>query len=155
MRPIQRAKTVIALAALALGAPVVLADAAAQAPPHAWLFGSWSGGLFPTPSGLTTQACLSQPVVVFTRDVVMRATLTDQLYIQRVVETARTSGNVTEFRFTPAPATNGLLGTPTAAPAGFGCADPNALQVQRKSDNEITFPDCPDFPNPLVRCPPR
>src|SRR5574340_201466 len=55
-------------------------------PPHAWLFGTWTGGLFPVPGILSPQACLSQPVVIFTRDVVLRATLTSELYIQRVIE---------------------------------------------------------------------
>jgi hypothetical protein len=27
--------------------------------------------------------------------------------------------------------------------------------VQRRSDNEISFPGCTDFPYPLVRCPGR
>ncbi len=141
------------LGAVLLGTPA--APAAAQAaPPHAWLFGIWSGGLFPAPENLPTRACLGQPVVIFTRDVVLRATLTDVTYIQRVIETARTNPGSTEFRFTPvAPSGGGLLeggGAPLAV--GFGCSDPNALHVQRKSDNEISFPGCTDFPYPLVRC---
>ena len=58
-------------------------------PPHAYLFGTWTGGLFPVPANLSPQACLSQPVVIFTRDLVMRATLTEQTLIQREIETAR------------------------------------------------------------------
>ncbi len=71
-----------------------IAPARAQGnlPPHAWLFGAWTGGLFPPPSTLTAQECLALPVVIFTRDIVMRAVITDQLYTQRVVETARVTG---------------------------------------------------------------
>jgi hypothetical protein len=27
--------------------------------------------------------------------------------------------------------------------------------VQRRGENEISFPGCPEFPYPLVRCPAR
>ena len=130
--------------------------AIAQSAPHAWLFGSWTGGLFPVPANLPNQACLQQPVVIFTRDVVLRASITDQLYAQRLIETARTSTGATEFRFTPvaAPANEGgLLGLTTQpVTIGFGCENANVLHVVRISENEITFPGCADFPNPLVRC---
>ena len=127
-------------------------------PPHAWLFGTWTGGLFPTPSGLTAQACLSQPVVIFTRDVVLRATLISELYLQRVVESARTSPSGTEFRFASAPLPAGADGLGIAsAPLtpGFGCESSDVLHVQRHTDNEISFPGCADFPYPLLRCPAR
>ena len=138
----------------AAGLLAAAAPAAAQSqPPHAWLFGTWSGGLFPAPDNLPLRACLSQPVVIFTRDVVLRATLTDTTYVQRVIETARTNPGSTEFRFAPAPAGGeGLLGAPAQPAQGFGCSDPNALHVLRRSDNQIVFPDCVDFPYPLVRC---
>lgn len=147
-----------ALLAACLCAAVALAPtprpAAAQAlPPHAWLFGSWTGGLFPVPDNVPARVCLEQPVVIFTRDVVLRATLTSSTYIQRVIETARTNPGVTEFRFEPASASGGFLGMAgEPADLGFGCSDPNALHVQRRGDNEITFPGCADFPYPLVRC---
>jgi hypothetical protein len=121
-------------------------------PPHAWLFGTWSGGLFPAPSGMSAEACLAQPVVIFTRDIVLRSSLTDQFYVQRLIETALTNPGGTQFRFTSVPAAAGLLAGGSAAGAGFGCGDPDSLVVERKSDNEITFPGCADFPNPLVRC---
>lgn len=128
-------------------------------PPHAWLFGTWSGGLFPAPSDMSAERCLSQPVVIFTRDVVLRAVITDQLYDQRLIETARGTPNGVEFRFIAAdtaPPASGILGiAPPSAPVGFGCADPNGLPVERRSDNEIMFPGCADFPYPLVRCPSR
>ncbi|MCL2428893.1 MAG: hypothetical protein FWD12_06645, partial [Alphaproteobacteria bacterium] len=127
-------------------------------PPHAWLFGTWTGGMFPAPSNLAAEACLSQPAVIFTRDLVIRATITDQFYIQRLVETALTTANGVQFRFTAAgPATaGGFLGdnaSGTPAEIGFGCANPDVLDVEQRSRNQIVFPNCSDFPYPLVRCP--
>ena len=59
--------------------PLAAPPASPQAlPPHALLFGTWTGGIFPVPPGMSQEACLSQPVVIFTRDLVMRATLTEQ-----------------------------------------------------------------------------
>ena len=124
----------------------------ANLPPHAWLFGTWTGGIFPAPSGLSTQACLSQPVVIFTRDLVLRATITDQMLTQREVETARTSSEGVEFRFRAAGGGSSLMGIGAAPVAGFGCRSPDELHVQRRGENEISFPGCADFPNPLVRC---
>lgn len=124
-------------------------------PPHAWLFGAWTGGLFPAPSGLTVQACLAQPVVIFTRDMVLRASLTDTAYTQRLVETARTTPGRTEFRLAPAPdnSAGGLLDSSAPKPApGFGCESANVLHVVRANANQISFPGCTDFPEPLVRC---
>jgi hypothetical protein len=151
----RRFATLTLAALLALAPALTRAQPAAQ--PHAWLFGSWTGGLFPAPSGLTAQQCLMQPVVIFTRDLVLRATLTDVVYVQRIVATARAAKNGTEFRFEPVPAPSpgtNLLGL-TPAPIGFGCADPDELDVQRISENQISFPNCRDFPYPLVRCPGR
>lgn len=129
--------------------------------PHAWLYGSWTGGLFPVPSGLTAQACLAQPVVIFTRDLVLRATLIDQVYHQRGIETVRSTPASTDFRFSPAidpsaDQSSGLFGS-TAPPIarGFGCADTDSLHVVRRTDNEIVFEGCRDFPEPLIRCPSR
>ena len=137
-----------------------LAPAVAQTPPpHAWLFGAWTGGLFPAPRHVTAETCLAQPTVVFMRDIVLRATLTDVTYVQRVVATARTQGNHTDFTFAPVPPPpdgNDPLSRLTAGPSpqqGFGCATPDMLTVVRKNANEIVFPHCADFPNPLVRCP--
>lgn len=136
---------------LATAATPALAQGA-NLPPHAWLFGTWTGGIFPVPNGLSNQACLSQPVVIFTRDLVLRATITDQMLTQREIETARTSSQGAEFRFTAAGGGSGLLGVGAGPAVGFGCASPDELHVQRRGDNEITFPGCADFPNPLVRC---
>lgn len=142
-------------AALPVAAPPRPARAQGQ-PPHAWLFGTWTGGLFPAPSGLSARSC--QPVVVFTRDVVMQATLLEQTLTERVIETVRATPTGAEFRFVdadPARTSTGLLDLGGSPPAGFGCEDPDTLVVQRRGANEIVFPGCADFPNPLVRCPAR
>ena len=141
----------LALAALPSGASAATQDA--RQPPHAWLFGTWTGGIFPVPSGLSGQACLSQPVVIFTRDLVLRATLTEQVLTQREIETARSSPQGTEFRFAAAPGGgSGLLDSGVGRANGFGCTSPDELHVQRRGENEIAFPGCADFPNPLIRC---
>lgn len=146
-----RRTTLACLAAISL-APSGAALSQGAQPPHAWLFGTWTGGIFPTPASVAPQACLSQPVVVFTRDLVMRAVLTEQTLVQREIETARTGPGGVEFRFTAARPTSGLLGASGAGQAGFGCESPDVLHVQRRGENEISFPGCADFPNPLVRC---
>ena len=150
-------RMILLASALLLALPAAAQQPAA--PPHAWLFGAWTGGVFPPPVTLNAQECLAQPTVIFTRDSVFRVSITDPAYVQRLVETVRGTGNGVAFRFV-AP-----LGTPdtragtfdfTQEPAGappFGCTDPNGLQVQRRSENEISFPNCPAFPYPLVRCP--
>jgi hypothetical protein len=121
-------------------------------PPHAWLFGTWTGGLFPPPERLTAQACFSQPVVIFTRDLVMRATLTEQTLTQLEVETARATSTGVEFHFSAPAVTPRMFGGGVAGTIGFGCPIPDGLTVQRRGENEISFPDCADFPYPLVRC---
>ena len=88
-------RTALVLIALLLATPAF----AQGSPPHAWLFGTWSGGMFPPIQGLPVQACLGQPVVIFTRDVVMRATLTEPTLTQREIETARAVPSGFEFRF--------------------------------------------------------
>jgi hypothetical protein len=145
------------IATLVLLAPLQV-RAQGNLPPHAWLFGEWIGGLYPPPSTVTAQECQAQPVDIFTRDIVMRAVITDTNYVQRLVETARVTGVGVEFHFAPEvlPTPGPFNVSPTGGGAvGFGCADPNGLNVQRRSDNEISFPDCGDFPYPLVRCPGR
>lgn len=156
-RPVRHATVLAALLiAASLPAPRPAAAQGAQ-PPHAWLFGSWTGGLFPVPGAVRPEACFSQPTVIFTRDVVMRATITSQLFNQRLVATARATSNGTEFRFvatTPAAGgSNSLLGLSAPQPQpGFGCESADVLHVVRHGENEITFPGCRDFPYPLVRC---
>jgi hypothetical protein len=144
-----RRSLLLSLASLLLAANAAVAQAPAQ-PPHAWLFGTWTGGIFPPPPNASPQACFSQPVVIFTRDLVMRATLTEQTLSQREIETVRSSPSGAEFRFAVtgvAPVFGG------AGPrTGFGCDSPDVLHVQRRGENEIAFPGCADFPYPLVRC---
>jgi hypothetical protein len=124
------------------------------APPHTFLFGSWTGGLFPPPSKVSAAACLAQPSVIFTRDAVLRATLTDVLYIERAVETVRGTGNGVDISLVPSSAAQGQDLLRAGDPGlGFGCETPNVLHVRRLSPNEVEFPDCRDFPFPLVRCP--
>ncbi len=132
------------------------------APPHAWLFGAWTGGLFPPPVSLSAQECLAQPTVIFTRDSILRVSVTDPAYIQRLVETVRGTGTGVEFRLVTPPqplqgSSGGMfnLTQPGETAIGFGCGDPNVLRVQRRGDNEISFPHCPEFPYPLMRCPSR
>lgn len=150
--------TLFAVAA-GLPAPTAAPARAEETPPHAWLYGSWSGGLYPAPTGLTAEACLAQPVVIFTRDIVLRATLTEQVYAQRLVAAVRASNERLDIRFEPASGgaagAASLLGLPAPAEAGFGCETVDLLHVERRGDNEIAFPGCSDFPNPLVRCPAR
>jgi len=144
------------IATLALAPP---AFAQNNLPPHSWLFGTWTGGLFPPPSTLGAQECLAMPVVIFTRDLVMRAVITDQFYHQRLIETARVSPEGVEFRFarTAPQTTAGPFGlSPTGnTDIGFGCISADILRVQRRTENEISFPGCSDFAYPLVRCPAR
>jgi hypothetical protein len=160
--PMRRAALCLIVVALATPLCAKLAHAQnpqASAVPHAWLFGSWTGGLFPVPSNLTAQACLSQPVVIFTRDMVLHATLTDTIYHQRIIETVRSGPNRSDFRFAPgidpaAAMQAGLLGVKTPMEqSGFGCDSPDSLHVVRRGENEIVFEGCKSFPEPLIRCP--
>ena len=128
------------------------AAAQRQLPPHAFLFGAWTGGIFPA---IETEgaACLAQPTVLFTADVVMRASLADVAYRQRLVETVSVAGDRFEFRLLPAVPVIGPLGARVPPDAGFGCpGGANVLRVERRGDNEIVFPDCGEFPSPLRRC---
>jgi hypothetical protein len=98
-------------------------------------------------------ACFAQPTVVFTADVVLRASLADVAYRQRLVETVSVSGNRFEFRLLPAAPVFGPLGARVPPDSGFGCpGGANVLRVERRSDNEIVFPDCAEFASPLQRC---
>ena len=144
-------------ATLVLAALHAVPARAQSLPPHSWLFGSWTGGIFPPPSSISAQECLAMPVVIFTRDIVMRAVITDQFYAQRLVETARVTPEGAEFRFVeqaPPAGSPFTLGGGGGA-IGFGCISPDVLRVQRRTENEISFPGCNDFPYPLVRCPAR
>ena len=152
------------LFALLAASPALLLGAAPRparrAPPQAWLFGEWIGGLYPPPSTISAQECLAQPMVIFTRDIVMRAVITDQLYTQRLVETARVTAARRGVPLRPVAA--GEPARPIRAdtrqrPARSASAakNPDVLHVQRRGENEISFPGCAEFPYPLVRCPGR
>ena len=158
MRRTARLITLLAATLLAGFAAAPPARAQGGLPPQSWLFGAWVGGLFPPPSTIGAHECLAQPVIIFTRDIVMRAVITDQLYTQRLVETARSTASGVEFRFAPAQQSQaGPFGLSAGGggETGFSCENPDVLHVQRRGDNEISFPGCPEFPYPLVRCPAR
>ena len=132
-----------------------VAAQAPQAPVHAWLFGSWIGGVFPPPVTLSMQECLSEPTVIITRDVVMQMTMTSPTYLQRQVQTVRATEDGFIFQFTAEPPTahgGALDQAPTPPEAGFGCASPDILTVQRRGDNQIVFPGGAAYPYPLIRC---
>jgi hypothetical protein len=128
-----------------LAAPALLAQPAG--PPHAWVLGSWTGGLFP-PVDTEGAACFAQPSVIFLRDSVMRVASLDFAYRQRLMETvAATADGALEFRFVPVPQARGI------PEIGFGCgADPDRLLVRRIGPDEIAFPGCVEFPATLRRC---
>ncbi len=127
--------------------------ACAQALPHGWLFGTWTGGLFPVTPGALVEACRT-PTAVFSKDAVARSSLIDPAFTPRAIETVRANPKGAEFRFTVArPAATDAAAEKLAA--GFGCENPDVLHVTRDGENEISFPGCADFPNPLVRCPTR
>jgi hypothetical protein len=138
-----------------LGLPLAAAvDAGAQqraVPPHAWIFGAWTGGIFP-PGETESPDCFGSPTVIFTRDIVLRASSVDTAYRERVIETVAQQQTGLEFRFAPAAPVMTALGPRMAPDSGFGCANPNALKVERSGPNEISFPNCDEFPAPLRRC---
>ncbi len=124
-------------------------------PPHAWVFGSWTGGIFPAGDGVGPR-CFGQPTVIFMRDVVLRASPLDVTYRQRLLETVAAEPDALEMRFLPAPPQNTPFGARMPADVGFGCpGGPNTLRVVRRGPNEIVFPDCTEFPSPLRRCIPE
>jgi hypothetical protein len=137
---------------LALAIALLLAPSAAwaQAEPHAFLFGSWSGGYMPPDRSGNRTACLAQPTVIFMRDIVLHSTALDPLFQQRIIETVRATDDGVEIRFRPAPRPPGPLARLSGT--GFGCGDPNLLRVERLENGEIAFPGCIDFPSPLVSC---
>jgi hypothetical protein len=141
---------VLATASLHPGEAQQPASPALAGPPHAWLYGTWTGGIFPA-TETQGAACLGQPSVVFTRDVILRSSPLDITFRQRLVETATTTPTGVDFRLVPVGPTQGGRVPPGV---GFGCSDPNTLRVERRGDNEIVFPDCEEFPSPLKRCTP-
>jgi hypothetical protein len=148
------AKMLAAACLLAALSPPVLAQQRA-APPHAWLVGTWTGGMFPASANLPAALCLAQPTVIITQDLVLHARLTELTLVQRLIETVHAVPGGTEFRFVAAtePASPGPFGAPAgASQSGFGCASPDRLLVVKRGENEIAFPNCANFQYPLHRC---
>jgi hypothetical protein len=138
---------------LILAAPVLASPALAQAPvaPHDWLFGSWTGGMYPATDTMGPR-CTAQPTVIFTRDVVLRSGLLDPAYRQRIIETVVTRDDGATFRFSPV-VPPGAAAARLPPDIAFGCpSGPDVLEVRRLGPDEIVFPDCRDFPSPLRRC---
>ena len=152
MRQIARGLIILVMLALPLTAAV---DAGAQqrpvAPPHAWIWGAWIGGIFP-PGDVDGPDCFGNATVIFTRDVVMRVAQIDAAYRQRLLETVAEQPKGLDFRFSPAPPIMTALGPRMAPDAAFGCASPDTLRVERTGPDEIIFPNCSEFPSPLRRC---
>lgn len=137
------------LLATPLAAPAI---AQRPQPPHAWVFGSWTGGQFP-PGDTAGAECFGSPTVIFTRDLVLRATALDLTLRQRGIESVALAPNGLEFRLTPLPVPVGPGGPRIPADFGFGCGNnPNLLRVERRGPDEIVFPGCGEFPSPLRRC---
>lgn len=114
---------------------------AQQPPPHAFLFGSWAGGLYPVLSTQVEQACRSDLTLRVQGDIVSRVSLLTGAVEQRVVATVR-----------PVPGGVDITFAPQRGAAGFGCETPDVLHVHRVGPDEVTFPGCTDYPEPLVKC---
>jgi len=133
-----------ALAALAAPSPL----RAQPGPPHAWTFGTWVGGIFPA---VDTQGsvCFGSPVLIFTRDVVLRVTSLEVAFRQRIIETVAETPGGLEFRFVPLALPGGRM----VPELGFGCdGNPNILRVERRGPDEMVLPGCIEFPAALRRC---
>lgn len=140
--------------ALAAGQPPGIAPARAQPaePPHTWAFGTWTGGFFP-PGDTENPACAGQPSVIITRDVVLRSAPLEVPLRQRLIETAAAEPGRLTIRLAPLVPPGSPLAARLPPGTGFGCkGDPNLLVIERTGPDEITFPDCADFPARLKRC---
>lgn len=141
-------RRLMTVASLALTLAIPGAMAQDSGPPHAWLLGAWTGGAFP-PADASNPRCLGQPTVMFTRDVVLRASPLDFAYRQRLIETVAGRDNGVEFRLTPVPVPGGRVPPDLA----FGCeGGPNSLVVERTGPDEVILPNCSEMPFPLRRC---
>lgn len=141
-----RRRSLLPLVSGLLAAPALALAQNRQGPPHEWMFGGWTGGIFPA---VDTEgpACFGNVSVIVTRDIVMRVSSLDVAFRQRAIETVALIPNGLEFRFVPVP------GRGPVPESGFGCDNnPNILRVRRVSDDEVVFPDCREFPSPLKRC---
>ena len=121
-------------------------------PPHAWLFGTWAGGILPAPSGMSARECQDSATFVVTRDAVIHSTLTHPEAIENLIASVRGTPNGTIIALAPTDVKpQAIAGLPDDL--GFGCPQSDILRVVRIGPNEIRFPDCTGFPSPLVRCP--
>lgn len=132
-------------AAFGLLAAPAIAQTPRPGPPHEWMFGSWTGGVFPA---IDTEGpgCFGNVSVIVTRDVVMRVSSLDVSFRQRAIETVALIPDGLEFRFVPLP------GRPFPE-IGFGCeGNPNLLRIHRIGPDEVSMPGCVEFPSNLRRC---
>ena len=137
---------------LALGLGLTPGAAQAPQPPHAWIFGSWTGGFFPA-TETSGPDCAGQPSVIFTRDVVMRSSPLEVPYRQRMIETASAQPDGLTIRLASLVPPGDPRARSVPANFGFGCdGDPNLLRIERRGPDEIAFPNCSEFPAPLKRC---
>ena len=104
------------------------------------MFGSWAGGLYPVGSTQVEQACRAGPSLVVRGDGMRRYPLVGAPE-DRVVATVRPVQGGVDITFAP-----------LAGAAGFGCESPDVLHVHRNGPDEITFPGCAAYPEPLVKC---
>ncbi len=146
-----RTLAVLLAGALCLSALPIRPASAQAAPPHAWLFGMWAGGIYPAPPDMTPAECRARATFVVSQDAVIHSTLTHPDAIENLIASVRGTPEGTIFLLAP---TNTQPQTIAGLPEdlGFGCPDPNVLRVVRVGPNRIAFPDCKGFPSPLVRC---
>lgn len=152
LHPIRRLVTMFLAGALLTAIAMPPSEAAPGAPPHAWLFGAWAGGIFPAPPNMSAAECQSRATFVVTQDVVIHSTLTHPDAIENLIASVRGTPDGTIFLLAPSHTQAEVIaGIPQDI--GFGCPQANVLRVVRVGPNEIRFPDCTGFPSPLVRCP--
>ncbi|MBW4023397.1 MAG: hypothetical protein HIU92_09705 [Proteobacteria bacterium] len=153
LHPLRRLATTVLAGALLAAVAVPQSEAAQSAPPHAWLFGAWAGGILPAPPHMSPAECEARATFVVTQDVVIHSTLTHPDAIENLIASVRGTPDGTIFLLSPSQTKPDVIaGIPQDL--GFGCPDANVLRVVRVGPNEIRFPDCTGFPTPLVRCPP-
>ncbi len=151
----RRRITTALLAGLLLGVMAAPASTPARSqalPPHAWLFGAWAGGILPAPPGMSAAECDASATFIVTKDAVIHSTLTHPAAIENLIASVRGTPQGTIFVLAPSDTKPETVAGITDD-LGFGCPEPEVLRVVRAGPNEIRFPDCADFPSPLVRCP--
>jgi hypothetical protein len=151
-KPLRRLAAPRLAGALFLAMALPLPAMAQGAPPHAWLFGAWAGGILPAPPGMSAQECEANATFVVTRDAVIHSTLTHPTAIENLIASVRGTPDGTIFALAPT-ATKPETLAGIADDLGFGCPQPDVLRVVRVGPNSIRFPGCTGFPSPLVRCP--